>query len=113
MLNALCQYIPLQPGQAAFIKQQGLINNLLGFVGYEVRDGWVVFTEDIITTLGVKAVDMQLVTMDFSKYSDYDILPLTADQAAAVVQEVVVLLLQTPPPDKKVDSTVEAIPTTK
>jgi hypothetical protein len=109
MLTALDQYIPLQNGQASFIKEQNLINDLLGVVGYEVRDGFVVFTEDITNPdeLNVNAVDMQLVVMDIGKYGDYDILPLTADMAAQVVAEVVSLLMPTPYPDKRVDSMSE------
>lgn len=109
MLTSPDQYIPLQNGQAAFIKQQNLINNLLGVVGYEVRDGYVVFTENITDVSGqnVNAVDMQLVVMDFDKYGDYDLLPLPADMAAQVVSEVVSLLMPTPMPDKRVDSLTE------
>jgi hypothetical protein len=109
MLTALNQYIPLQNGQAAFIKEQNLINNLLGTVGYEVIDGYVIFTEDITSVSGqnTNAVDIQLVVMDFDKYGDYDLLPLTADMAAQVVQETVALLMQTPPPDNRVDSLTE------
>jgi hypothetical protein len=109
MLTALNQFIPLQNGQAAFIMQQNLINDLLGVVGYEVRDGCVVFTEDITDPSGVNvnSVDMQLVVMDFDKYGDYDILPLTADMAAQVVAEVVSLLMPTPQPDERVDSISE------
>lgn len=109
MLTALNQYIPLQSGQSFFIKEQKLINNLLGIVGYEVRDGYAIFTEDITDVAGANthSVDMQLVVMDFDKYDDYDMLPLTADMAAQVIQEVVSLLLQTPPPDKRVDSMTE------
>jgi len=106
MLTALNQYIPLQNGQAALLKSQNLINNLLGTVGYEIRDGYVVFTEDITDAGGqnVNAVDMQLVVMDITKYGDYDILPLPADMAAQVVSEVVALLLNTPPENTVVDS---------
>jgi len=112
MLTALTQYIPLQNGQAAFLKEQNLINDLLGIVGYEVRDGYVVFTEDITDADGanVNAVDMQLVVMDMDHYSDYDLLPLTADMAAQVIQEVAALLMQTPPPDTRVDKNEEIIP---
>lgn len=105
MLEALKQFVPVQAGQSSFIKEQGLISNLLGIVGYEQRDGYVVFTEDIASTCPF--VDFQLVVMDFDKYTEYDLLPLTADQAAAVVQEVALLLMQTPNTDKRVDSTVE------
>jgi hypothetical protein len=108
-MTVLEQYIPLQNGQAAFIKEQNLINNLLGFVGYEVRDGYVVFTEDITDPQGrnVNSVDMQLIVMDIDKYGDFDILPLTADMAAQVVAEVVSLLMPTPYPDTRVDSISE------
>lgn len=106
MLTALCQYIPLQPGQTSFIKEQGLISNMLGTPCYEsFGDGFLLFTEDL-TASGVNAVDIQLVVMDFDKYSDFDLLPLTAEQAGQVVQEVALLLLQTPNTDKKVDSTI-------
>lgn len=108
-LKALTQYIPLQNGQAAFIQEQKLINNLLGVPGYEVRDGFVVFTEDITDPdgLNVNAVDMQLIVMDLDKYGDYDILPLTADMAGQVVAEVLALLSPAPPPDTRVDSVSE------
>jgi hypothetical protein len=112
MLTSLEQYIPLQNGQAAFIKEQNLINNLLGVVGYEVRDGYVVFTEDITDPSGqnVNAVDMQIVVMDFEKYGDFDLLPLTADMAAQVVAEVVSLMMPTPPTDGRVDSMATEAP---
>jgi hypothetical protein len=109
MLTSLRQYIPLQNGQAAFIKEQNLINDLLGEVGYEVRDGYVVFTEDITSAQGenVNAVDMQLVVADLDNYGDYDLLPLSSDMAAQIITEVVALLMPTPQPDKRVDSMAE------
>lgn len=109
MLTALDQYIPLQNGQAAFVKDQNLINDLLGVVGYEVRDGYVVFTEDItdVNLQNVNAVDMQLVVMDIDHYGDYDLLPLSSDMAAQIITEVVGLLMPTPPPDLRVDSRAE------
>lgn len=112
MLTALDQYIPLQNGQAAFLKQLPLINNLLGVVGYEVREGYVVFTEDITDVSGqnVNSVDLQLVVMSLDHYGDFDLLPLSADMAGEVVAEVVSLLMPIPPQDKRVDSLSEEIP---
>ena len=109
MLTSLTQYIPLQNGQANFIKEQNLINDLLGVVGYEVRDGMVVFTEDItdVNGLNVNSVDMQLVVLDMDKYGDYDILPIPADMAAEIIAGVVSLLMPTPPTDNRVDSITE------
>lgn len=109
MLNALTQFIPVQQGQSAYIKEQKLINNLMGLVGYEISgDGYVIFTEDI--TASCPAVDMQLVVMDFDHYSDFDLLPMTADMAAEVVQAVSLMLLQAPQTDLKVDSITETVP---
>jgi len=105
-MDALCQYIPLQPGQSAFVKEQGMISELLGIPGYEIfPDGYIVFTEDL-TASGITAVDMQLAVLDFDHYSDYDLLPLSADMAGDVIKEVAALLMQTPMTDKRVDSTV-------
>lgn len=111
MLQSLQQFIPIQPGQSAYIKEQKLINNLLGFVGYEqTGDGYILFTEDITAALAINAVDIQLVVMDFDHYSDFDLLPMTADMAAEVIQTISLLLLQAPPTDLKVDSTSEQAP---
>lgn len=109
MLSYLQEYIPIQNGLPAHIASQNLINNLLGSIGYSVRDGYVIFTEDITDPQGanVNAVDMQLVVMDMDHYSDYDLLPLTAEMAADVVKEVAAMLLNTPMPDNRVDSITE------
>lgn len=108
-LTVLTQYIPLQNGQANFIKEQNLINDLFGSVGYEVRDGAVVFTEDITSVSGqnVNSVDMQLVVADLDHYGDYDILPIPADMAGEIIAGVVSLLMPTPPNDSRVDSISE------
>lgn len=104
-------FIPLQSGQFAFVKTQNLINGLLGQVGYEYADGYVVFTEDLAArAVPVSAVFMRLVVMDFDKYSDYDLLPLPADMAGDILKEVYNLLMQTPPKDGRVDSMNEETP---
>lgn len=106
MINTLEQYIPAQNGQTAFLKEQNLIGDLPGFITYEPRDGYVIFSEDITSVSGenTQFVDMQLVVMDFDKYSDYDLLPLNADIAFEIIQTVAQMLMGTPPPDKRVDS---------
>ena len=104
-------FIPLQHGQNAFVKTQTLINTLLGQVGYEVADGYVIFTENLLArAVPVTQVFMRLVVMDFEKYSDYDMLPLPADMAGDVVKEVYAMILPTPQPDGRVDSTTEEVP---
>jgi hypothetical protein len=108
MLDALNQYIPMQAGQSFLLKAQtDLVNNLLGYVGYEVKDGYIVFTEDITATQMVTAVDIQLVVMDTSKYGDYDILPLPADMAGKIVTDCFNLLKQQLPNDNVVSAVSE------
>ena len=107
-MNVLDQYIPIQSGQSFLLSAQStLINSLLDQVGYEVRDGYVIFTEDITSTQLVTAVDMQLVVMDAGKYGDYDILPLPADMAIKIVTDAFNILKQQLPADKRVDSVSE------
>lgn len=107
MLQALPEYIPIEPGYAAHLKTQKLINDVLGNVCRETLDGWVVFSEDITSTQGVNFVDMKLVVMDFEHYGDYDILPIPADIAADIIKDVLAVLMPTPPPDKRVDPIAE------
>jgi len=105
-------FIPLQSGQNAFIKSQNFINDLFGQIGYEApSDGYITYTVDLTKLASpISEVFMRLVVMDFDKYDDFDMLPLTADMAEDVVNRVVALLNNTPPPDKKVDSKTEEVP---
>ena len=107
-MNALDQFIPIPSGQANFLKAQtDLVNNLLGNVGYEIRDGYAILTEDVTKTKNIQFADLQLVVMDASKYSDFDILPLPADMAAKVVMDCFNILKEQLPADKRVDSVSE------
>jgi len=101
-------FIPLQSGQNSLIKSQNLINTLFGQPAYEKEDAYVVYTKDI-TRLAtpITSVIMKLVVMDFEKYDDYDILPLSAEMGAEIVTQVYGLLVGTPPPDKRVDSKID------
>lgn len=98
-------FIPLQSGQNALVKKQSLINSLLGQVGYEVADGYAIYTEDLTArAVPITSVFMRLVVMDFDKYSDYDLLPLTAEMASDIVLEVYQLLSGVREQNKVVDS---------
>lgn len=101
-------YVPIPAGQAALMKTQPLMNDLLGRVGYEVKDGYVIYHKDITAPpLSVDKVDMQLVVADFSKYGDYDLLPIPAGMEVDVISETVKLFSVSPPQDNIVDSTSE------
>ena len=104
-------FIPLQIGQNSFVKTQNLINGLLGQVGYEYADGYVLFTEDLtLRAVPITQVFIRLVVMDFDHYSDYDILPLQADMAGDIIKETVAILSTAPPQDGRVDSMSEELP---
>lgn len=108
MLDALDQFIPVASGQAGFLKAQtDLVNNMLGNVIYEPREGWVIFSENITATKSITHVDMQLAVMDAAKYTDFEILPLTADLAAKIVTDCFNILKQQLPRDTKVDSVAD------
>lgn len=103
------QFIPVQNGQLAFVKEQRMISDVFGMVAYEVVDGHVVFSEDITELSGrnIQAVDMQLVVKDFDHYGEYDLLPIPASMAADIVMEVFTQLAQTPPNENKVDPAID------
>lgn len=108
MLQAIPSFIPIQAGQSQFLTSMDpIINNLLGQVGYEIHEGYAIFTEDITKTLQVNNVMMQLVVMDLSKYTDFDILPIGADLEAAIIEEVFMLFAKQLPTDKVNDPGVD------
>ena len=80
-------YIPVPLGQGALIKADKLLNDLLGSVWYELRNFTVVFSKDI-TLLGVTSVNMYLVVMDISLYSNTDPLPIPAGAEEEIIEKV-------------------------
>lgn len=77
-------FIPIQPGQQGLLRTEKLINALFSQVAYEVNGSTVIFNQDI--TPAAKNVMFKLVTMDFSAYSDYDMIPLSSDMESEVIQ---------------------------
>ncbi len=101
-------YVPIPAGQAALMKTQPLINDLLGRIGYEVKDGYIIYHKDITAPpLSVTAVDIQLIAFDVSKYGDYDLLPIPAGMEADVISEVLKLFSFSGPQDNLTDSSAE------
>jgi hypothetical protein len=80
-------YIPVPLGQGALIRADKLLNDLLGSVWYEIRNFTVVFSKDI-TLLGVTTVNMYLVVMDISLYSNTDLLPIPAGAEDEIIEKV-------------------------
>jgi len=100
------EFIPLQAGQAALIKSQRQINELLGQYGYEVFSDAAVFNLDLKALFPQIKLAMRLAIMDISQYGDYDILPLMPEMEWDVIKEVYQLYSTQPLPDKLVDPTV-------
>jgi hypothetical protein len=85
--NGEVSFIPLLPTQRILLKQQPLINDLLGQVGYEVKGKVLEFTKDL-SLFGINAVTMQLAVMDINLYSETDVLPIPADREEEIVNEL-------------------------
>jgi hypothetical protein len=99
-------WIPLSPGQGAQFKTQSLINDMLGHIWYEVEDGYAVANKDIskLKDGTTRKVRMKLVVLDWSKYSDWDILPITPEQEHLILIECVNFFSGQPNADKQIDS---------
>jgi hypothetical protein len=80
-------FIPVPLGQGALLKADKLLNDLLGSVYYEVRKNEVIFSKDI-TLLDVSEVNMYLVVMDISLYSNTDPLPIPANMEEEIIEKV-------------------------
>lgn len=105
----LAQFIICPRGTLAMLTKESLISDVLGQVACEpmVLDGkpYMVFNKDITATAPqVTSVDLDLVGLDPAKVGDYDLLPVSADIAAAVVMDAVKFFSAQMPSDKLVDS---------
>ncbi len=109
MTNKFFDFIPIPRGQMNMLLDQPLISDLLGQVGYELRDrGRILFTKDLTAqSPKVMTVDIELVVADFSQFSDDDLLPLDADLEAKVLNEVVAMFLPQKPVPQVIDSTAD------
>lgn len=79
-------FIPVPLGQGALLKADKLLNDLLGSVYYEVRKNEVIFSKDI-TLLDVTSVNMYLVVLDISLYSNTDPLPIPANMEEEIIEK--------------------------
>lgn len=99
------EFIPVQMGQAALLKSQPMINDLLGQVGRETFGMQLNFTKDIKALYPEVVLGMWLAIMDISLYGDFDPLPILPEQEWQVIQEVCKLYMSQPTADKLVDGT--------
>ncbi len=79
-------FIPVPLGQGALLKADKLLNDLLGNVWFEIRKNVVIFSKDILL-LGIDTVNMYLIVMDISLYSDTEPLPIPASMEEEIVEK--------------------------
>lgn len=103
-LNPDCLFIPLEMGMHALLKDQPLISDLLGHVGYRRYGNDIVFQQDITIPNEDTYVSMRLVVLDISQYSDWDILPVPADMESQVIGLCLEMFGREPVKDEITDS---------
>jgi hypothetical protein len=98
-------FIPVPNGQFAMVSTQRLMSDLLDQIGYEVRGKEIYYTKDLTAmTPAANSVAMQLVVMDMSKFTDYEILPIDANMEAQVIETVIKMFAGQPVQPQTVDS---------
>lgn len=78
-------FIPVPLGQGALLRADKLLNDLLGSIWFEVRKNVVIFSKDILL-LGINTVNMYLIVMDISLYSNTDPLPIPSSMEEEIVE---------------------------
>lgn len=96
-------FIPIPTSLYGVIKPTKLLGDLSGLVGYEVVGKDIVFTKDL-TGINVNNVLIRLVGIDISQLSEYDLLPVSADQEATIVSNVYKMLTTLPQTDRVLDA---------
>lgn len=96
------EFVPMLAGQAYLLNSDSLLNDLLFQVGYEIKGRKIVYKKDI-TLLGITTVDMDLIVMDISQFSDTDPLPITPDMKQDIINEVLAMFAPVVPESGKVN----------
>jgi hypothetical protein len=106
--NGRCEYFPIPAGQWFMIKEEGLISDLMGDIGYENYGTHILFTKDLTTMESpVSKVCVRMAVVDVSKLGDYDLLPVPADMEADVIRETYNILSAKKDKPNKVDPSSE------
>ena len=99
-------FIPFQPGELQMIGEEPVISDVLGQVAYEPRGKYIVFNTDITANdsdYAINEVYMLLAVKDISLYSDWEMLPISADMESQVIQNTFQYLSNMQSANKKVD----------
>lgn len=99
-------FIPFEPGQLQMLGSEPLISDILGQVGYEPRGKYLVFNKDITDNdedNAITEIYLLLAVKDLSLYTDFEMLPITADLEGIIIEATYKFLLGQSPANKKVD----------
>lgn len=80
--------IPIQAGQTFLLQADKLLNDLMGQWGYEVNGKTIIFSKDL-TVYDITKVDIKLVVLDITQYTETDELPIPADYLGQIEDELV------------------------
>jgi hypothetical protein len=99
-------FIPASSGELEYASSQRLLSDLLTPYAYKVRGKDIIYNKDLTAqSPAITSVTMELVVSDFSKYSDYELLPINADMEFQVVETVVKMFAPIQPQPNNIDST--------
>lgn len=101
------QFIPAEMGMIGLIQSQPVISTLSGCPIFEVYGMDVIYNTDLTLPPDPVYVTVRLVVLDFTQYTDYDILPLAPEQEWTIIQQVIQLYGGEPIADKLVDPGVK------
>jgi hypothetical protein len=99
-------FIPASSGELEYAASQRLLSDLLTPYAYKVRGKDIIYNKDLTAqSPAISSVTMELVVSDFSKYSDYELLPINADMEFQVVETVIKMFAPMQPQPNNIDST--------
>jgi len=97
-----CVFIPLQAGIWHLVQTDGLISDLGGQIGYEVYGKNVEFKSDL-SKKNITKVSMKLIVNDVTTLTEYEPLPIPADQETQIIEILFKQFMGTPPADTDTD----------
>lgn len=94
-------FVPIPSSTIGILNPLALLGTEL--IGYEVVGKDIIFTKNL-PAQSVTSVYIRLVGVDLSQLSDFDVLPISADQEAGIVDSIYKMLITVPQTDRVVDS---------
>lgn len=99
-------FIPATSAQMELIASQKLLSDLMGQTAYKPRGKELIFNKDLTAqSPAITSVSIELVVMDYTNFTDYELLPLDASMASDVVNMVVAMLIGEQNKPQVIDST--------